>query len=106
MRQFDVHRFVGRSASIRPYLVIVQSNLFARHDRWLAIPIVHRGAFPGTPDRILNPAFQIEGAPMALDTLDLASFPQQAFGRRVCSLEDDSDRIVAALDLAMARGYG
>lgn len=106
MRQFDVHRLVGRSAGVRPYLVIVQSNLFMRRERLLAIPLALAAGLTDRPEARVNPVFVIERQTVFLETFGLGSFPLSAFGARVQSLEDDSDRIVAALDLAMARGYG
>ena len=106
MRQFDVHRLVGRSAAVRPYLVIVQSNLFMRRERLLAIPLALASGLTDRPESRVNPAFLIQRQTVFLETFGLGSFPLAAFGTRVASLEDESDRIVAALDLAMARGYG
>lgn len=105
MRQFDVHRFVGRSATVRPYLIIVQSNLFRRRERLLAIPLVLVSALDGQPEPQVNPTFVIEGQKVFLETFGLGSFPLAAFGPNVGTLEDQGDRIVAAIDLAMARGY-
>ncbi len=42
---------------------------------------------------------------MVLSTLDLGSFPEDAFGEHVTSLSQDGDSIIAAIDLAIARGF-
>jgi toxin CcdB len=104
LKQFDVHRFVGRARGAFPYLVVVQSNAFRALKRRLAIPLLRRNAMPSPIDTML-PQFTIEGTRVVLSALDLGSFPENAFGERVTSLARDGDSIVAAIDLAIARGF-
>jgi hypothetical protein len=87
-------------------LVVVQSNLFGRSPTLLAIPLVIAAVFERLPDARLNPRFVVEGREVVLDALDLAAFPRAAFDPEpVCTLQAYDDEIVAAIDLALARGY-
>ena len=59
-----------------------------------------------TPDHIfptLNPTFQIRGEPVVLIPLDIAAISESALGEVVGSLREESDLVVAALDLTFAR---
>lgn len=54
----------------------------------------------------LTPLFMIEGQNVILNPLQLASVPADQLGEKVCSLADDSDRIIAAIDLLISRAWG
>jgi len=104
LQQFDVHRSAGRASAAFPYLVVVQSNAFRALKRRLAIPLLRRDAMPAVIGSVL-PELTIESTRVVLSALDLGSFPVDAFGERVTSLADDGDSIIAAIDLAIARGF-
>ena len=104
LRQFDVHRSTGRARAIFPYLVVVQSNAFSILKRRLAIPLVRRDALPAAIGTLL-PELTIESTAVVVSALDLGSFPDDAFGEYVISLESEGDAIIAAIDVAIARGF-
>ena len=103
MAQFDV--FVNtNSKTVKqfPYLLEVQSNLFEDANRAVYIPLVSDGTLK-KPDEVLNAGFTIEDKPVRLFPLDLSSAPRSAAGKLVGNVQDDSDSVVAAMDLLFAR---
>jgi hypothetical protein len=103
LEQFAVHRSTGRTRDVFPYLVVVQSNAFKTLKRRLAIPLVRSDALAG-PVPVL-PEFTLENTAVTLSALDLGSFPERAFGDYVGSLAAEGDAIVAAIDMAIFRGF-
>ncbi|RJF81304.1 plasmid maintenance protein CcdB [Azospirillum cavernae] len=104
MSQFDVHRTKGGQRSIIPYVVIVQSHRFDHFHRRFVVPLVDKSANPPV-EAALNPVFIIENRAVVLHTLQSLSIPSH-LGETVCSLADDGDRIIAALDLLISRAWG
>ena len=103
MAQFDV--FVNansRTVKQFPYLLEVQSNLFEDANRAVYIPLVSERTFE-KPDEILNATLTIAGNSVRLFPLDIASAPRSAMGKLVGNIKDDSDSVVAAMDLLFAR---
>ena len=103
MAQFDV--FVNansRTVKQFPYLLEVQSNLFEDANRAVYIPLVSERTLE-KPDEILNAALTIAGNSVRLFPLDIASAPRSALGQLVGNVKDDSDSVVAAMDLLFAR---
>lgn len=105
MRQYDVYRLSQRNAERRPCLLVVQSNWFKHEPRIIAVPLIPVADVGHVPHGVFSPEFQIEGQTVRMDTLGLAAFPRSAFGDLVGSLEDEGDRIIAALDFVLGRGY-
>lgn len=104
MPQFDVHRNVGAQRSVIPYVVIVQSRRFDAATRRVVVPLVLASAAP-TADPRLNPAFDVEGVRVVLNPLHLASMAVERMGELVTSLNDDGDRVIAAIDLLLSRAW-
>lgn len=103
MAQFDVRLNPSRQTGQDiPYLVEVQSDALDMSRRRVVVPLVRQSAL-GRVDQTLNPAFDIRQEACVLMPLDIASVPVTALGDRIGSLEPDSDRIIAALDLLLAR---
>jgi len=103
MAQFDV--FVNansRTVKQFPYLLEVQSNLFEDANRAVYIPLVSERTLK-KPDEVLNPTFTIAGKLVRLFPLDISSAPRSAMGKLVANVQDDSDSVVAAMDLLFAR---
>lgn len=105
MAQFDVHRNRTAARSGIPYLVIVQSQRFDASARRVIAPLLPADKLPST-EPSLTPKFTIEGRNVVLNPLQLASVPTDQLGEKVCSLADDSDRIIAAIDLLISRAWG
>jgi len=103
MAQFDV--FVNansRTVKQFPYLLEVQSNLFEDANRAVYIPLVREGALK-KPDEVFNTLFTIVDKPVRLFPLDISSAPRSVAGKLVGNVQDESDLVVAAMDLLFAR---
>lgn len=105
MAQFDVHRTKGTQRSITPDLLIAQSRRFDGFRRRVVIPLVDRTTTPPI-EPVLNPVFAIEGRSVVLHTLQTLSIPADHLGEKVCSLADEGDCIIAALDPLISRAWG
>jgi len=105
MAQFDVHRNRTATRSGIPYLAIVQSQRFDASARRVIVPLLLADKVQST-EPSLTPLFMIEGQNVILNPLQLASVPADQLGEKVCSLADDSDRIIAAIDLLISRAWG
>jgi len=103
MAQFDVFANANsRTVKQFPYLLEVQSNLFEDANRAVYIPLVDERTLK-KPGEILNVALTIGGKSVRLFPLDIASAPLSAMGKLVGNVKDDSDSVVASMDLLFAR---
>lgn len=105
MSQFDVHRNNGTGRQTTPFVVVIQSRRFDRAHSRVVIPMIDKGAEPPI-DPQLNPSFEIDGRSVVLHPLQTVSVRVERLGEKVCSLADDSDRIIAAIDLLISRAWG
>lgn len=105
MAQFDVHRNRTAARSGIPYLVIVQSQRFDASGRRVIAPLLLADRVECT-EPSLTPKFLIEGHAVILNPIQLASVPTDQLGEKVCSLAEDSDRIIASIDLLISRAWG
>jgi toxin CcdB len=103
MAQYDVHRNRGRSVGNRPYLVVVQSGLLHRWNRRVVVPLARTDAYEPALD--LNPWVTVAGDRCRLLAHEIGNVPTSVLGELVANLDTESDRIVAALDLVLSRGY-
>lgn len=103
MAQFDVYRNTNRNtAKWFPFLVEVQSDVFEDSNRAVYVPLVHSADLK-KPDKVLNAEFKMSGVEVRLFPLDIASAPRNSVGDKIGDISDESDKIVAALDLLFAR---
>jgi toxin CcdB len=108
MAQFDVHRNTGKQREAIPYVVIVQSSLFDSYRRRVVIPLVRRShldsvaSLAGAP---LNPAFTVEGVEVVLHPLEIVSVATDQLGEKIATLEQEGDRITAAMDELLTRAW-
>jgi toxin CcdB len=107
MAQFDVHRNTGKQREAIPYVVIVQSSLFDSYRRRVAIPLVRRSHLDGATiaGAPLNPAFTVEGVEVVLHPLEIVSVATDQLGEKVATLEQEGDRITAAMDELFTRAW-
>ncbi|QCG95562.1 plasmid maintenance protein CcdB [Azospirillum sp. TSA2s] len=105
MSQFDVHRNIGARRQTTPYVVVIQSRRFDRSRNRVVIPMVDKSAEPPI-DPQLNPSFEIDRRSVVLHPLQTVTVSADQLGEKVCSLADDSDRIIAAIDLLISRAWG
>ena len=99
MARFDV--YPHPDAVLRkktPYLLDVQNNHISRIATRVVVPLRPVHLFT-QPMRDLNPAFEIAGKEVVLDTTALAAFPAEELKKPVLNLAAQSAPIVAALDV-------
>ena len=108
MSQFDIYRNTGINQLTIPYVLVVQSSLFAKSRRRVVVPLVSAealGKVAQLPQSIVNPVFEVEGRPVVLNPLEIVSVPLEALGECVGSLAAESDTVVAALDALFPRAW-
>ena len=98
MARYDV--YVHPDATVRkitPFLLDVQNDYINSLDSRVVIPM-RSAAHYAHPMRDLNPAFEVDGKAVVLDTAALAAFPARELKKRVAGLQDQREHIVAAMD--------
>jgi len=98
MARFDVYPHPDATHRVKtPFLLDVQNNYIDRVGSRVVIPLRHALAF-GPCMRDLNPAFEVAGHAVVLDTAALAAFPAAQLMKPSANLSAQSQTIVAALD--------
>jgi toxin CcdB len=98
MAQFDVHKNNKTdSVATIPYLLNVQADLLNKLTTRVVVPLVTASAM-GKPAMHLNPCFEIEGKAVVMSTAELAGVNVSVLGEKVCSLDKQRNKIIAALD--------
>ncbi len=98
MARFDV--YAHPDAELRkftPYLLDVQNSYIDNLATRVVLPLRAASAF-SLAMRDLNPAFQVKGKDVVLDTAAIAAFPASGLSKPVANLAAGSAEIVAALD--------
>jgi toxin CcdB len=103
MAQFDVHRNPGRHSDSIPFVVIVQSTLYDDYRRRVVVPLVNKSSLGKVTSPRFNPTFQIKGQSVVLHPLEIVSVARENLGEQVGSLEEQGDKIIAALDELLTR---
>lgn len=104
MAQFDV--FLNPDPAQRertPYLLDVQNSFLERLATRVVVPL-RRAEYAPLPMRELNPAIEVQGQDLVLDTAALAAIPGRGLGPPVASLRSQSNEVLSALDLLFG-GY-
>ena len=104
MAQFDVYLnpdLVQRERT--PYLLDVQNSFLDRLATRVVVPL-RRAEHAPLPMRELNPALEVQGQALVLDTAALAAIPARGLGQPVVSLRDASGDVISALDVLFG-GY-
>lgn len=104
MAQFDV--FLNPDPAQRertPYLLDVQNSFLERLATRVVVPL-RRAEYAPLPMRELNPAIEVQGQDLVLDTAALAAIPGRGLGPPVASLRSQSNEVRSALDLLFG-GY-
>jgi len=97
MAQFDVYINNNKSAKDFPYLLDVQTDLLDDLNTRLVIPLIN-SAKEKNPIKNLNFVFEIEGKRMLMSTAEMAGVPNRSLGKKVTSLKNYRDKIIAAID--------
>jgi toxin CcdB len=103
MAQFDVHRNPGRHRDNIPFVVVVQSSLYNNYRRRVVVPLVSKSSIGKVTNPRFNPTFRIKGQSVVLHPLEIVSVANENLGELVDSLEEDGDKIIAALDELLTR---
>lgn len=102
MAQFDVYANPSsHSKAHYPYLVDIQSAVLTDLVTRIVIPLGRTSAFGGESMKGLTPHISFEGEQFLLLTPQIASIPVKHLKNPVGTLAHFSERIVAALDLAI-----
>jgi hypothetical protein len=103
--QFSVHRTPSRSA-VRPFVIVLQSDDFARMPTRVVAPLVRPDAMPqlGGEHARVAPKLVVRGQDHLLNPFDLATLGVHRLGELVASFADDDEakrRIQDALDIVL-----
>jgi toxin CcdB len=105
MAQFDVHRNSGRHSESIPFVVIVQSTLYDEYRRRVVVPLVNKASLGRVTNPRFNPTFRIKGQSVVLHPMEIVSVAKENLGEQVGSLEEEGDKIIAALDELLTRWH-
>ena len=105
MAQFDIHRNPGRHSDSIPFVVIVQSTLYDDYRRRVVVPLVNKSSLGKVTNPRFNPTFRIKGRSVVLHPLEIVSVARENLGEQVGSLEEEGDKIIAALDELLTRWH-
>ena len=98
MAQFDVYENPNpASRKTIPFLLDVQTDLLDTLTTRVVVPLVASAAIP-KPGRHLNPAFSIGETGVIMSTSEIAGVSIKSLGKKICSIKEYRNEIVAALD--------
>lgn len=96
-RQFDVFRNPSAREPAKPYVLVLQHDLFEDLKTRLVAPLVLSERIIPAPR--LHPLFEIEGRKVYLNPTDVAGLPAQLLRDAITNVATSRDEIIAALDL-------
>jgi toxin CcdB len=94
MARFDVHPAPDRAG----YLLDCQADLLSHLNTRLVVPLRRPAEAPIAAAR-LNPRFEIKGETFVMVTQFASAVPVRDLAPTILSLDDQHDRIMAALDM-------
>jgi len=102
---FNVHRTPSRSA-VRPFVIVRQSDKFARMPTRVVAPLVRPDAMPqlGSQHARVAPTLVVRRQGYVLNPFDLATLGVDRLGELVASFADDDEakrRLQDALDIVL-----
>jgi toxin CcdB len=98
MAQFDVYENPNPASRKNiPFLLDVQTDLLDNLATRVVVPLVTSAAMP-IPGRHLNPAFSVGKTGVIMSTAEIAGVSVKSLGKKVCSIKQYRNEIVAALD--------
>ena len=98
MAQFDVYENKNpETTQSIPYLLDVQVDLLNNMATRVVVPLITVAAM-GKAAYHLNPQFEIKGTSVIMSTAELAGVSLHVLGEKVCSLKEQRNEIIAALD--------
>jgi toxin CcdB len=93
MARFDVYANRGGAG----FLLDVQTDLIARLNTRVVVPLLPLSAAPTPADR-LNPIFEVTGSKVYMATQFMAAVPHAELTLLVASLDREGDAIFSAID--------
>ncbi|MDD2850589.1 MAG: CcdB family protein [Desulfuromonadaceae bacterium] len=104
MAQFDVYENENQETrQLFPYLLDAQAEMLNNLPTRVVIPLLAISEI-SKPIPVLNPVFDIEQTQVLMSTPQLVGIHTALLGRKVCSIQDKRDEVIAALDLLFT-GY-
>lgn len=103
MPQFDVHRNPGRTRAAIPFVLVVQGDRWTDRAHRVVVPLVLASEVEYR-DPTLNPDFVIDGTPVILNPLQVATIPTRVLGPAIANLDREHIRVIGAIDAMMAQG--
>jgi toxin CcdB len=104
MAQFDVYENADSdSKGIFPYLLDVQAQMLDNLPTRVVVPLMTRSAISKLIP-VLNPLLKIEQTEVIMSTQQLVGINSGSLNKKICSLKDKRNVIIAALDLLFT-GY-
>jgi len=98
MAQFDVYENTNPATrQTIPYLLDVQTELLDNLTTRVVVPLITASAM-GKAAKHLNPQFKIKRTSVVMSTAELAGVPKHILGNKICSLKEQRNEIIAALD--------
>ena len=104
MAQFDVYANDNPdTCEVYPYLLDVQSGVLSSLPTRVVIPLANALLFKKLVS-ILHFKVKIGEIDVVVSTAQMASVDERILGAKVCSLKEQRDDIVAAIDLMISAG--
>lgn len=101
MSQFDVYENANpETQQLIPYLLDVQADVLADLTTRVVVPLIPVSLF-GKAAKHLNPEFMVKQTSVVMSTAELAGVSTRILGDKVCSLKENRDEIIAALDFLL-----
>jgi toxin CcdB len=101
MSQFDVYENANpETRQLIPYLLDVQADVLADLATRVVVPLIPVSLF-GKPAKHLHPEFMVKQTRVVMSTAELAGVSNRILGHKVCSLKENRDEIMAALDFLL-----
>ena len=98
MAQFDVYANPNPATKQSiPYLLDIQADLLDNLTTRVVVPLIADSVF-GKTAKHLNPQFKIKRTAVVMSTAELAGVSLHVLGEKVCSLKEQRNEIIAALD--------
>ena len=98
MAQFDVYENTNPvMKQTIPYLLDVQTELLDNLTTRVVVPLITVSAM-GKAAKHLNPQFKINKTSVVMSSAELAGVTVHILGEKVCSLKEQRNEIIAALD--------
>jgi toxin CcdB len=104
MAQFDVYENGNPDTrQTFPYLLDVQAEILDDLPTRVVVPLL-KACLLKKAAPVLNPGYTIASTHVFMFTAQIAAAPVRVLGKRVCSLKDERNTIIAALDMLLV-GY-